>query len=54
VDRLEGPAARGLPDARGVRLGKVFVGTRGSTFSEAIVEERTRRGEPLGSNYLVP
>ncbi|KAJ1496473.1 hypothetical protein T484DRAFT_2084054 [Baffinella frigidus] len=32
----------------------VFIGTRGSTFSEAIVEERARRGFALASNYLVP
>ena len=32
----------------------VFVGTRLSTFSEAIVEERLRLGKPLPSNFLVP
>jgi hypothetical protein len=32
----------------------VFVGTRLSTFSEAIVEERIRLNKPLASNFLVP
>jgi hypothetical protein len=32
----------------------VFVGTRLSTFSEAIVEERIRLNKPLDSNFLVP
>ena len=31
-----------------------FIGTRGSTFSEVIVEERIRRGWPIDSNFLVP
>lgn len=33
---------------------RLFVGTRGSTFSEVIVHERVRGGWPLDTNYLVP
>ena len=34
--------------------GVVFIGTRRSTFTETIVEERVRNGFSTGSNYLVP
>ncbi|EKX55367.1 hypothetical protein GUITHDRAFT_99149 [Guillardia theta CCMP2712] len=34
--------------------GVVFIGTRRSTFTETIVEERVRNGFLTGSNYLVP
>jgi hypothetical protein len=32
----------------------VFIGTRGSTFSEVIVEERIRQGWSIDSNFLIP